>query len=73
MTALAYTNVTAPIASDATSIDAGQGLEMFSSGSAPVSCDMTSGGGVALFTTSVLSTSAEIATGDKTGLFTTSV
>ncbi|MEM6941082.1 MAG: hypothetical protein AAF943_07220 [Pseudomonadota bacterium] len=75
MTALALTQLETAVsaASNVTSIDAGQGVEMFSSGSAPLSADMASGGGVALFTTSVLGAGTDTLLGEKTELFTTSV
>jgi hypothetical protein len=74
MTALAHIQSLAPLAkaSDATSVETGAGVEMFTSGSAPSATDMMAGDGLELFTTSVLGASAEASDGDKTGLFTSS-
>jgi hypothetical protein len=74
MTALAF--VTTPdfiaTASDATSVETGTGVEMFSSGSMPTSSDMMSGDGLEMFTTSAISTTTSAQSGDKVELFTTS-
>ncbi len=75
MTQRALTQVfhIAPKALDASSIDTGAGVEMFTSGSVAAGRDMMAGDAVEMFTTSILSTTSDAASGDRTGMFTTSI
>ena len=53
-------------------LDAGEGLMLFTSGSAPAGADMCAGEGLEMFTTSCLGEGSSMLTGARTGLFTTS-
>ena len=74
MTALAQTQTQQMDcnAADADSIDSGAGLEMFTSGSAPMACDMITGGGTQMFTTSCAPVGTQAALGERVEMFTTS-
>jgi hypothetical protein len=71
MTSLALA-IPTPARSPHTQMDSGQGLDLFTTGSAPAAADMMTGGGLDLFTTGSAPSGRLAATGHGLDLYTTS-